>query len=393
MAEQYDNGDFGRIIDRVYRAATGESQWADALISITNVTNSNYSFFQEHDRSTSEMTRFYHDQCPVEQMDAYVKEIYQIDPRIKYAQKYPREEIYNDYKIMGDEDSINKDPFYNEFFSGIDVRYHAASSIMAPAGFNGESRVAYFGFCRRQSAGHATQNECELLISLRPHFERALTIESQLRTAQKQSELLRHTLDAMAYGIIIVDGNATIRWANEKALQVLAEHNGVDSEKGVLAASSALARKQLRGLIASACETFANPGKQPGGALLIPREFAPPIELLVAPLPGDSAPIVDLVDDLRNCAVCFLYERNQLKLESESAIMALFGLTPSEARLAIELANGATLKEAAETRGITYESARTQLKIIYAKTDTHTQSQLVSVVLRSPASLLANRVR
>lgn len=393
MAVQSDNGDFGDIIDRVYRAATGETRWEDVLKAITDITGSNYSFFQEHDLSTYAMTRFWHDQCPVERLTPYVEELYQIDPRIKYAQKYPREEIYNDYKIMGGEDSINNDPFYNEFFSEIDVRYHAASSIIAPSEINGTPRIAYFGFCRRQSKGHATQQECEFLINLRPHIERALTLESKLGIANTQADLLRHTLDTIAYGIIIVDGTATIKWANEKARRVLAERDGIASEKGVLAASAALARKQLRSLIASACQTLVDPRRQPGGALLIPREFATPIELLVAPLPSDSAPIAGLVNELRNCAVCFLYERDQRRLSSENAIRALFGLTQSEAQLANELANGASLKDAADARGITYESARTQLKVIYSKTDTHTQSQLVSLVLRSPASLVANRIR
>jgi DNA-binding CsgD family transcriptional regulator len=388
MASQNENGVFGEILERVYRAATGESQWESVLTTISEVTNSSYAFFQEHNSSTKEITRFLHDAAPLEILDDWVSYWYGVDPRFRFAQKHPTEDIYNDYKIMEGEDAINKDVFYNEFLSLLGVRYHAASSILSPSGVNGASRVAYLGFNKRQSAGHATPQECELLINLRPHFERALAIEARLGVAVSQSQILSDALNALAYGVAIVNGAASIRWANEQAKQILASRDGIVSEKGTLAPTTAAARNQLENLVANARATLADPRRQPGGALLIPRQLASPIEVLVAPLPSNSALIADLVSDPRNCAVCFLYERGQPKLTSETALIALFGLTRSEASLAIELANGATLKDAADTRGITYETARTQLKTIYSKTDTHSQAQLVSAVLKSPAALL-----
>lgn len=388
MATQNDNGDVGDIIDRLYRAATGEAQWEGVLTAITEATNSNYTFFQEHDLSTNEMTRFWHDQCPVEVLDDWITYWYSADPRLDYAQKYPREKIYNDYKIMGDEDAINRDGFYNEFLNSLGVRYHAASSIMSPPGINGESRIAYLGFNRRQSAGHVSQQECELLINLRPHFERALAVEAKLGLAEAQTDILGDTLNALAYGIVIVDQSASIRWANEQAKQLLGTRDGIASERGVLQATVATARKQLGDFIANACGTFLDPRRQPGGAFLIPRELALPIEVLVAPLPRKSAAIAGLVGETQNNAIVFLHEQSERKFNSEDLLMALYGLTRSEAALALELSQGETLKTAADRRGITYETARTQIKTIYLKTDTHTQSQLVSMILRSPASLL-----
>lgn len=58
------------------------------------------------------------------------------------------------------------------------------------------------------------------------------------------------------------------------------------------------------------------------------------------------------------------------------------GCTASEARLAVLLARGHTLRQAAEEMGIQYESARAYLKRVFAKLDVHTQGQLVSLLLR-----------
>ena len=59
-----------------------------------------------------------------------------------------------------------------------------------------------------------------------------------------------------------------------------------------------------------------------------------------------------------------------------------FGLTNAEARLAIELARGSSLSQAAEAFGVRYQTARSQLRAVFAKTDTHRQSQLAALLAR-----------
>ena len=65
-----------------------------------------------------------------------------------------------------------------------------------------------------------------------------------------------------------------------------------------------------------------------------------------------------------------------------SLLSKIFGLTFAEAKLAAALANGTSLEEAAEELHISRETARSQLKIVFGKTDTHRQSQLVALLSR-----------
>src|SRR6476469_10394374 len=58
-----------------------------------------------------------------------------------------------------------------------------------------------------------------------------------------------------------------------------------------------------------------------------------------------------------------------------------FGLTPAEARLALHLVAGETLRSAAVKLSITYETARTCLKSIFNRTGTCRQAELVIVIL------------
>lgn len=58
-----------------------------------------------------------------------------------------------------------------------------------------------------------------------------------------------------------------------------------------------------------------------------------------------------------------------------------FGLTPAEARLALHLVTGETLRSAEVKLSISYETARTSLKNIFRKTGTCRQVELVIVIL------------
>ena len=65
------------------------------------------------------------------------------------------------------------------------------------------------------------------------------------------------------------------------------------------------------------------------------------------------------------------------------AILAkTFRLTPSEAKLACIIARGAPPDIAARELKISRETARNQLKVVFAKTDTHRQSELVALLLQ-----------
>ena len=65
-----------------------------------------------------------------------------------------------------------------------------------------------------------------------------------------------------------------------------------------------------------------------------------------------------------------------------------FSLTPAEARLALHLVAGETLRPAAVKLSINYETARTCLKSIFNKTGTCRQAELVIVILTALADCL-----
>jgi len=76
---------------------------------------------------------------------------------------------------------------------------------------------------------------------------------------------------------------------------------------------------------------------------------------------------------------------NDLEAQSHplhSSLGAVFGLTAAEARLATIIGAGESLDAACGVLRVARETARNQLKSIFAKTDTHRQAQLVALLAR-----------
>lgn len=65
----------------------------------------------------------------------------------------------------------------------------------------------------------------------------------------------------------------------------------------------------------------------------------------------------------------------------------VFGFTPSEAALAMELANGLSLEDAAQSLGIRRNTARAHLRAIFSKTGVRRQTELVRLILNSVVTL------
>lgn len=63
----------------------------------------------------------------------------------------------------------------------------------------------------------------------------------------------------------------------------------------------------------------------------------------------------------------------------------LYGLSPAEIALIDELLQGSSIAVAADKLGISENTARTQLRSVFAKTNVHRQAELIRLVLTSLA--------
>jgi DNA-binding CsgD family transcriptional regulator len=113
--------------------------------------------------------------------------------------------------------------------------------------------------------------------------------------------------------------------------------------------------------------------------LVVRREKKRPVIIGLLPVP-DAAQ----TPFLGARAVLILSDLEQKSVADPRVLVRTFGMTPAEARLASLIGSGASPEEVACALGIARETARNHLKAIFAKTETHRQSELVSLLSRMP---------
>src|SRR5690606_4817625 len=90
-------------------------------------------------------------------------------------------------------------------------------------------------------------------------------------------------------------------------------------------------------------------------------------------------------------ALMFAFDPDAAPCLTIDNVQRLFHLSVTEAKLAIALCSGQTLEEFACERGTSIHTVKSQLKSIYLKTGSNRQTQLVAMLLASPAFFIAGK--
>lgn len=184
-------------------------------------------------------------------------------------------------------------------------------------------------------------------------------------------------LDLVQHGAMLVAAEGQPRLANQTALAILQKKDGLWLSRTGLIADRATDTRLLQKLLQDAIKT-PELGEPKDSPITLQRRTAHNA-LIVRVVPG---PGLDCWPGSENrTALLKLYDQD-LGLEVDAGdLCRLYGLTRGEAALAVLLVRGKSIEEAAEELFISPHTARTHLKRIFMKTDTHRQTELVVRIL------------
>jgi DNA-binding CsgD family transcriptional regulator len=215
---------------------------------------------------------------------------------------------------------------------------------------------------------------------LAPHLRRVLQIHARTDTLRILAEAGKIALNTLDTGVAAVDEEGHIVMANERAAAILEKGEGVASRRGKLTARYVTEALAMQRLIGSAARKGRGRGTGVGDAIIIHGDGdSSPTSVIVTPLPSSL-----VLGKGRACALVFLCDPAQKPASRAAVLRNLFRLTPAECRLAELLHSGMELRRAAESMGITAETARFMLKRVFSKTGAHRQSELVLLLSRLP---------
>lgn len=265
-------------------------------------------------------------------------------------------------------------PLYNEWMKPQEFVYTLGTNLYV----EGEVQTKVFIY-RPRRAGEFSTHELNRFRWLSGHMANAVQVARRLALQDGWTAVASEVVDQIGSGVLFVDRTGHVIQANRFAESLLRQRDGLTLSDGRLMAVHRDDAGKLNGVIRAALDIY-----QPGSAT-IPRSInlrrttaKRPLCVMAIPLPRrfDSPFLID-----HAVAALIVTDPETEPTIAVAWLSRRYGLTDTEARLAQSLALGATLRQAAECTGITYETARWYLKNIFQKTNTTRQTELVRLLL------------
>ncbi len=216
------------------------------------------------------------------------------------------------------------------------------------------------------------EKEMALLARLVPHLRIGLDLHARLTTTQAERQVFSNAMEGLAVATFILTRDGRILRHNAVADRMLEEANAITKQGDKLAPTDRAAAVTLDRLLRSP----PAPGEEK--RLEIAVSDGPALRGLARALPanayGDGASLA-----------LFLVDPARTGSPDPASLRDRFQLTPAEAALAVQLAQGASLLDAARTLDIAHNTARAHLRAIFAKTGAHRQGQLVHLLQTTAA--------
>lgn len=372
-----------RLVERCYDAALNQAEWRTFLTDYSDAIGASSVNMHAHDLAQGAPHYFYPDKLGTPQYfyskgvsEDYVR-LYRtyycsLDPWFPLALGFPAGTILYNEKLV-DAKTYFASEFYNEFKKPRGM-CHAMTISVA----NCSGRLIFSNAYRPPGKERFGDAEHRLARRLYPHLHRASRICATLRHVKREQRSIEDVLDAVPQAVLLLGEDGKVLRINEAASALIAEADGLDVKGGQLIATLPPATRVLSQLLSSALAWFDNPLDASGGVALVPRPSGrPSLSLFVSPL-GKGLP----VDGQQGRSIAVMVSDPTRKPAAiGERLAAAHGLTPAEARLAEGLVQGGTLADLAEQFGIAPATARVQLRSIFQKTDTNSQTELVRQVL------------
>lgn len=239
-------------------------------------------------------------------------------------------------------------------------------------GVLGVSAVTPIGFFRGDDSGAFGERQVRLLESILPHVQRALELRARLFRDRENGALTRAALDSLSVGVVIVDADLKIRFANRSArvklavpgAAVICLRSGPRPGTDVyLSAHSRNTAAALKRLVASA----ALGG--PGGWLRAADCNGSVAAALVSAMPPSLAGGTTGDPIAERMAIITIQPVRPTISPPADMLCDFFGLSRAESEVALALAGGATANDVARQRRVSLGTVRTQIRAILRKSE------------------------
>jgi DNA-binding CsgD family transcriptional regulator len=381
-----DAGELSLFLEKIYAAAVDSTLWRPVLARLMAETGSSFgTLFYSSDLSYDSGIVVNIGGDPALIQD-YAERWWKLDPyrdvTRESVQKVREGDVLRSSDLVPTDEVVTL-PYYEHM-----KREGWLYGVVATVRYGAE--LCMIALPRTPAEGEATDEHLKLLRLLVPHFQRAIAIHRELTQLRHDATVADRFLDKVPFGCVLLRGQGHIVKANTSARTVLDQVDGVNVADNVLSLGIDIGgaevtddhayRAAFRRVVAS-----YRAGHEATELFTMPKAGGGEVECLMAAVRDAATPELTLEPTV----YLFIFDPSAPVAAVYELFRKLYRLTPSEATMAGLLLRGRPLDQISHDLGVPEDMARERRENIYRKVGVARQEDLVRVLMRSVAALVA----
>ena len=323
------------LLTAVYDGPFEQPLWSTFLDRLRARVRANYAglIFRPPDQPRELIVFHSGKRSPPELRDLYRQRYSEHEPLPYFQLREGR--VYALSELLDETDPIDR-AYFEDILVPSGMKRMRMVRVVEPSGVNAWLIIA-------RDDPDFTASESALLSALVPHVQRALRLHVAAERERLRSSIASGAMQRLNFGWLSFDAAGRVLESSAQADRLLKHCAELRKTRhGRLTAATPALERELTAALRACAE---NPAGRPR-ALPISRE--PWLELLLVPVQSHAA-----TGAQTPVAIAYLQGDNWSSADRHEQIAELFGLLPSEARLALALSRGLTIAEAAAELGLT----------------------------------------
>ncbi len=208
----------------------------------------------------------------------------------------------------------------------------------------------------------------------------------------RSEHALEEALNLLSVAVFLIDSGHRVVWMNRRGKDLVESRNGVSLSNDRLRGDTPAQTREIDEILdrTVSCWTRAEPERPVLAHMIARKSSLRPLRLLAMAVCHDDCEAADRGGESGEpLSIVYIGDDETHRVCHAELLRPLFGLTPTEARVAAEVANGLSLVEVARELSLGTGTVRWHVKRIMARSDAGRQAELVRMILLSPLGFLS----
>ncbi len=385
MVSQHFAGQLNGLVESIYETAFDSSGWGDVMGQMKTLFSTSAETFYLLNPATHRMREVHLAGIAPRWIDCFDEAYFSDDnPWMQLSDRLHQPGVVRTNERLieytREREVLYRSQYYNEWMRPQDFCYTIGNTLLREPGL-----IANVTLLRPHGMPTFSEQEVRAFERLSRHLTRALQFGLQFERVDRERTCALESLAHLPQAAFLVDPAAKVLHANPAAERLLRDRDGLLLIQGCLTTAAMQERQRFSRLLHEMLSMSPVAGAGTPQTLSLRRvngaRARAPLTVSVLPLSASRTGY----RFAQRAALVLVAEVVPPPLPAMDFLRECFDLTPSEARLALRLADGDTLRVAANHLGIGYGTARGYLKTLFQKTATHRQTDLVRQVLARAA--------